>query len=151
MKLPPIVLFLAKLALPVLLGSLWAYRRYLEKRPPRPRGDEVAFERPYERIEPVSGQPDYVRGASDFILRSHEWVALGLLVATIGIGIVAIREPMVRIVMGITAVVLVAIVIPWGSRRRAANRSLPAEMVRSQPRPAQAEPGNSGRRPLEPP
>lgn len=122
MKLHPVVLFLAKLALPVLLGALWAYRRYLDKRPPRPRGDEVAFERPYERIEPASGQPDYVRGASDFILRFHEWGCLVLLVATIGIGIVAIREPLVRIIMGITAVVLVAIVVLWGIRRRAARR-----------------------------
>ena len=116
------VMLLAKLGLPALLALLVAYRRHLAQRSSRGRADEIAFDRQYDRIEPESGQPDYIRGTGSLILRSHEWIKLAFLLAVIVLGIVAIREPLVRIILGITAIALVAIVTLWAYRRKVAQR-----------------------------
>jgi hypothetical protein len=109
----------AKVALPLLLWALYAYNKRVEARKVQPRSDEVPFERDYERIEPE--QRDVVHDAGTLILRWHEVVKLGLLAAVILIGIFAVKEPTVRMVLTITAVVLF-VIIAWSYRRRASVR-----------------------------
>lgn len=113
---------IAKLALPALITLLWLYRQHLAERRPPPPTDEVPFERQYERLEPASSQPDYVRGAGDVILRYHDKAWLGLLLFGVVIGIVAVKEPMPRAIFAITGIVLVLIVVVWRLRESAARR-----------------------------
>jgi len=104
------------------IALLGAYRRYVQNRPRQQ--DAIPFRRQYEPIEPGDSQADYAGKARDALIAIEKW--MGRFVAillVIGFAIVIKWDPVTRVILLSTGVLMLVVAVLWTVTRKRESES----------------------------